>query len=132
MAGLVDGHSMYSEGSKMEDVLYSEQRKQLTQKCISQTKPIKTFPKLNILPLLSSVTPSQLAKRQIIVHFTSLFHPYLPGALKQGPCTCSTFKSFLVISANVPCTYYVQPLNSLKRYVHVPIFNNTNLPLFTS
>ena len=26
-------------------------------------------------------------------------------ALKQGPCTCSTFKSFLVISANVPCTY---------------------------
>ena len=49
------------------------------------------------------------------------FDSFSKEALKQGPCMCSTFKSFLVISANVPCMYYVQPLNSLKRYVHVPL-----------
>ena len=31
-----------------------------------------------------------------------------------------------VISAYVPCTYYVQPLNSLKRYVHVPLEQSSN------
>ena len=57
------------------------------------------------------------------------FNPFWLGALKQCPCTCSTFKSFLVISANVPCTYYVRPLNNLKRYVHVPRY--AHVPLGT-
>ena len=32
----------------------------------------------------------------------------IKGAMKQGPGTCSTFQSFLVVLPNVPCTYYVQ------------------------
>ena len=40
---------------------------------------------------------------------------YSRGALKQGPCTCIMIKSFLVISANVPCMYYVQPEAASKR-----------------
>ena len=29
------------------------------------------------------------------------------AAMKRGQGMCSTFQSFPVISANVPCTYYV-------------------------
>ena len=40
--------------------------------------------------------------------------------MKRSRGTCSTFQSFLLISANVPCTYYVhRPVQSVW-YVHVP------------
>ena len=51
----------------------------------------------------------------------SLFKCNLKGGVETGSMYVQYVKSFLVISANVPCTYYVQPLNSLKRYVHIPL-----------
>ena len=39
----------------------------------------------------------------------------LAGGVETGSMSCSMFKSFLVISANVPCTYYVQPEAASER-----------------
>ena len=37
--------------------------------------------------------------------YSEMVSTIIGGALKQSPCTCSSFKSFLVISDNIPCTY---------------------------
>ena len=36
-----------------------------------------------------------------------------------------------VISAKAPCMYYVQPLNSLKRYMHVTLEQPLEVPART-
>ena len=94
----------------------------IVSKNVSNKKKYISRPKnaQSLLRALSRVTCNILV--EVKVNLTV----HIWGELKQGPCTCSAFKSFQVISSNVPCTYYVQSQNSLKRYVHVPVDRTCN------
>ena len=68
-----------------------------------------------------SSQPDKLMSKKIEKAFLSItFWPYFFGAMKRGRGTCSTFQSFLLISANVPCTDYVhRHIYNHVWYVHV-------------